>query len=806
MTRAWLLILCLFGAGAARADAPPADENAAWRTVTLFDWLYSGEPAYQTLKQAATAAGDQGWVAQRLDQNQKVPQASARELAQKLEDNQTLDPALVSQLKTLFADETQQMGQSAQDAVAKQADQLDANLAKDSAKLDALEASEAVNTYGKGSSTGVTLNLYTGYRVDDPSASYLHGQEYTYGMGGMQTAMIGSIGKVNYNFTLGMEYYYNNLNQGSPGGAPGLSETLAVDPRTYNGNVDAGLTLQFPLGNEGGLDVSIGAVQNVELSPLLFASIEPVNRDAFFVDVTAPYRAPKVIKTMEMNYPAETYNFRGLYVVKGGSVWYWPFDNTQFIYTPNDQTYYATWDAKLETWSLRVDEDLRARDDWFDGGNYYGMVEGSGNDEEQLLADGTTGGLSTAQSTQSFGLGSQLRFSSGAIVHLDAAASSYHWDWPNTACNCSQDYSGTAAIATVVQPVGPFNFALQAGQASPDFLSSPRVENRIQIGATQDSIAQPYSVNGVDLASIGENNPAKPQQLSWLSMMNEPDVLTNNTNQLVLRGEWHGSWISAGAYDGAQMQINPTDAYVWTTPYIEGNENDGYGWFRIFGNTFANGPSVLPFASPGGQATGTADLINFNRPTDGHANTPTLANMPVHWQQMAQYGNYETEFITLLSQKGVGDSNVLADSAKSLNYAGANLLFDFGALLNLDLPLQLTVIGEDRDMNTSLGLPGGGGDDLFNQQFEVADLNWGVSQTVTLLGTAGCENWKSVQSYYPVNMQITEFGAGADLNEDPLVTGLVFNFRASVMTFEDLNIGSRDLSLITLSLGSTLSY
>src|ERR1700679_2767199 len=67
------------------------------------------------------------------------------------------------------------------------------------------------------------------------------------------------------------------------------------------------------------------------------------------------------------------------------------------------------------------------------------------------------------------------------------------------------------------------------------------------------------------------------------------------------------------------------------------------------------------------------------------------------------------------------------------------------------------------------GIPGTGGDDLFNQMFEVADLNWGVSDTITLLGTAGLENWYSLQSLYPVNMQITEFGVGADLNEDPYV-------------------------------------
>ncbi|HTA16680.1 MAG TPA: hypothetical protein VK786_02920, partial [bacterium] len=416
--------------------------------------------------------------------------------------------------------------------------------------------------------------------------------------------------------------------------------------------------------------------------------------------------------------------------------------------------------------------------------------------------------LTFTQSTMSYGFGANLRGSSGAVVHLDGAVSSYKWGpWPLDH-DISQTYSGTAFIATVAQPVGPFSFALQAGQASPFFLSSPRVENRIQAGATQDSIANPYSANGVDLSEdFYPPVPTSPPAVSWISMMNQPDVLTNNNNQLALKGAWHGSWISVGAYDGAQMQINPTEAYVWTTPYIEGNQNDGYGWFRIFGNTFAAGPPVgLGGPSASANAPGVEDQILFNTPTYANANFGKGLSAPANWQQMAQYGNYETEFITLLSQKGVGDQNVLANSAKSLNYAGTNLLFDFGALLNLTLPLQLTVIGEDRDLDTTPGLPGAAGTDLFNQMFEVADLNWGVSDTVTLLGTAGLENWKTLQSYYPVNMQITEFGLGADLNEDPYVTGLVFNIRASVMTYQDLNIASRDLSLVTLSVGSTLSY
>ena len=300
-------------------------------------------------------------------------------------------------------------------------------------------------------------------------------------------------------------------------------------------------------------------------------------------------------------------------------------------------------------------------------------------------------------------------------------------------------------------------------------------------------------------------------------MINQPSVATNNTRQAALTGEWHGSWTSVGLYDGAQEQINATDAYVWTTPYIEGNQNDGYGWFRMFGNEFSQVPAASGTPVIGGTAPFNAGQLlqqSFNKPTDGYARyrtgtgpggQPVYAAMPVHWQQMSQFNNYETEFTTLLSQDGAGDGNVLADSAKTLNYAGIHLLFDIAALMNRNLPLEVTVVSEDRDLSTAPGLPGGGSS-LFNQQFEVAFLNWGVTDMVTLLGTAGFETWKTQQSYYPVDMQIREFGAGADMAADKFVTGMALNFRASWMNFEDLNIGSRELELFTLSLGTTLTY
>ncbi len=80
----------------------------------------------------------------------------------------------------------------------------------------------------------------------------------------------------------------------------------------------------------------------------------------------------------------------------------------------------------------------------------------------------------------------------------------------------------------------------------------------------------------------------------------------------------------------------------------------------------------------------------------------------------------------------------------------------------------------------------------------VAFLTAAMTQAFSLVGMAGYETWKSAHSYYPVNMQTREFGAGMDWKLDPIVTGLQFNLRVSEMDFDDLNIASRELSLLAL--------
>jgi hypothetical protein len=775
--------------------APLGAEDADWRNVRLFDWIYSAEPGYQMLKQAAEAAGEHGWVAQRMERGDKVPQASARDLALKLEDLDSLDPALKDGLRRQFADESKQLGQLDKAALEKQSEDLQAALDAASAKLDQLEASVRTNNYGKGSDPGVTLNLYSGYRLDSP-AGLAQGMEHGWYEGGMRATLAGTIGKINYYINLGGEYWYNELG------------TNYFD--SYNLPWDLGIAFEIPL-ETGGLDISLSEIQNLDLSPLLFSVILPLARDGFFVDVTQPYRAPKLINTMQLNYPDGPYNFRGLWIKRDGATWYWPFTTTQFVYTPADYTYYYFWDRKFTTWIARLDEDLGQHGHWLDGGTLYGAALGSGTDADQHanVFIAPTWQVWNQQYASAYNLGLELRFSSGSSLKLNGAVSSLSIQ--SGLASTSGNTSGDAWISSLVQPVGPINLALELGQASPGFVTAGHNVVSSQSGTTIDTYQDSNIPAVYDNAQNGlcVSCMATPNKPVYTTFMYEPDELANNSQRLVLKAEWHGSWVSLGAYDGVMQQLLATDPFVTTQPYIEGNESNGYGWYRMMGVTFGAPPAP---GSPGIQNTqggGMGQWLQgqFNHYTDGVAQVPGSGATPVHWQMMSQLDNWVTEYTLLLTQNGIGDPHVMADSVKTLNYAGANLLLDFAALSNRSQPLALNVVGELRDLEADPAVPNmNGSSSLLNQQFVVGFLNWGLTDTLTLYGTLAYETWQSNHGFYPVNMQVNEYGAGFDVNADPIVTGLAFNFRASVMNFNDSNFAARAISLKTVSLGCTLTY
>jgi hypothetical protein len=772
--RASILLFCLALASLA---APVLAHADSWSQVVLFDWVYPGEDAYETLKAAAAQAGGAGWLSQRFEANEKIPQASARELASRIWDDGRLDAPTQAKLKKLFADEPQQMDALDQDA--KRMAGVSSALDRSSQKLDELEASLDKNRYGKGSTPSVNMDLYSGYRLLDPSG-LTEGQGHGYQFGGMNLTLLGTVDKMNFTVTLGARYWY------SADATPDPYSSLEMP-------LDAGASFQMPLGN-GGLEVHLGDVVNVEMSPLLLANIFPPNRDSFFVDVSQAYRGPTLIKPLDLGYPASTLGERGFYVRRQGSTWYWPFNLTQLLYAPDNQLY-ESFDAHFNVLSARVEEDLGGHWDWLDGGTLYYVNQSAGTDEDQMREEAFAPQLPLGSRSQ--GLGLSLRLASGTQLSFDGA-SSHSVDTVQAAgasTTTVQVLDDTAWIANLIQQIGPLSIAVEAGAAGGEYESSGHTilpGNHPQVGAVLDSIADQTQVFV----------PAAVTNVAWISFIKDPNILSNNTQRLALKTQWHGSWVSLGLADGVIPQENASGPVVETTPYLEGHAFNGFGWFDMFGTSFA--PPPAPFTAGTGAVAAQGA---FNLPTDGNAIYDQAGHTEqVHWQQISQLDFRETQYTLLLTQNGVGDPHLMQDSVKTLNYASGTLNFDIASLLSRTLPFELDVIGEFRDLADMPGVPALTGSHFFSQQIGVAFLTYAMTPSVNFLGMGGYETWRSEHSYYPVNMQVREVGTGFDWKLDPIVTGLQFNFRVTQMNFDDLNIASRELSLLTLNVGSTLSY
>ena len=760
---------------------------SSWDQVTLFDWVYPGEANYELLKNAAAQSGHAGWLADRFNRGDKIPQASARELASRLWDDEKVDADTRAKLHEAFKDEPEQLGVPGEGLKKDRLDALSASLDRSSKKLDDVEGSLERNRYGKGSTPAVNMDLYSAYRLDAPSG-LVGNDTHGYMAGGINITLMGTLDKANFTLALGGRYFYG-------------ADSAPKDFSTLSGITGGGVSFQMPLG-EGGLEVHLGDVVDLYMSSLLQSGIFAMNRDAFFVDVLNPYRGPKTIKAMEMGYPAFTIQQQGLYIRRQGAEWYWPFSQTQFLYAPERQ-FHEFFRPHMTTIGLRLDEDFSGLLSFMDQTRVFYMVQQAGNDEDNLrqsnylLTLPSGGPPYPIESSFAQSVGADLRLSTGTEFHGEGAVS--HFQAKYLSKTAGETYDDTGWYGILSQPVGPLNVALELGAAGPNFLTGPQTPDRIQPGATLDTTGRSMFPG-----------PAPINSLIWHTVIRDPTVLSNNSQRMVLKTELHLSFLSIGLYDGVMPQEVTTSPLVIMTPYIEGNASNGFGWFKIFGQDYTQVPPGFSYAAPGSiPSLGSTKYAQpaFNSKTEARAIYDQAGNsMNVHWQEFSQLGYRTAEFTTLLSQGGVGDHHVMEDGLKSVNFAGTNLIFDLASLFKRDLPLDLSIIGELRDVALTPAVPVLGAGNLFNQAVCIGFLNAALSPDFTVLFMGGYETWKTDHSLFPLNMQVQELGSGFDWKLDPIVSGLQFNLRATSMTYQDLNIAARELSLWTLSVGSTLSY
>lgn len=768
-----------------------AAEEPKWRQVLLTDWLYPGEESYEALKSAALQTNSQSWLAARMKRGEKIPQASARELAFSLCQMPGVDAGSSEKLARLLADEPVMLKDESDGSAAKRVQEISKHFDKISSRMDEIEALFDKNRYGKGSSPAVNFDSWAGYREDQPTGMFVNSTR-GYMLGGFVFTLRGTLDKANYTIKLAHNYNYEN----AVGATIPFAKPIA--------SVGSGFSFLFPVGDSG-VEVHLGDDVDLKFSPLIFSGVKLANRDGFFADISTSWRPPKLVKEIDLNYPYDTISVRGLVLKKQGANWWLPFSNFQFAYAPQRE-FWEPWGLKINTTALRVDEEFAPSAAWLEKAQIYGAGVNVTVDEDQTRVG--FGSNPDPQNAQSYAAGLDLRFSTGGTLFVEGATANFYHDTPAVP-KTKLDYHDTAWIANISHPLGPVNVGIEAGMAGPRFLTKSRypspnpaqtkdwAKDRYQSGATMDTT---YFNQFPNAKQPLANN------MSWVSLMSEPAVMNNNSQRMALKTQWNGSWLSLGLYDGTASQIEASGPFVVTRPFIEGTNDNGYGWFRLFGQNYSYPPAPLLNVAP---PAGTADnaMWKYNRPTDGNAiYGPTAATVGVHWQEIAQLGYREGQFTYLMSKDGVGDAHVLPDSIKTTNYFGGTVKVDFKAIFGTTLPYDLTVIGENRDLAGQPGFAATDGSNYFNQAYEIGFLTLGITEDVNFLAMMGNETWKSSHSFYPLNIQIKEYGAGADFKLDPLLSGLLLVLRGTLMSHEDLNISSKEFSLWTLSIGTSLTY
>lgn len=773
-----------FAASPAAADRP----GEAWDSVLLWDWYYPGEAPYEALKAAAAAAGSTDWLSQMLARGEKVPQASARDLAWALAAAAGEDPAQRERLRSLFRDEADEVQQRSKAEADTQA--LLGSLDALDRRIDEIDATYQRNNYYKGSELAASADVYSACRIDAPSGVAEGGAKAS-PLAGVSMQLNGTADKSTFILTLGY--------------ADSTDDDL-WDMSSLMAGFNAAFSLLEPV-LQGGMQLDLGAM-NVKFSPLLLATPYPVDRDLFALDVTQAYRPPKELKDLDLTYPAAESALTGLHLQTAGLGGWWPFTNFEFVYAPSDNTFYRYYDAKFDVASVKGEYEvtqLGVVDDF----KLYAVAEEAGSDSYALNADGPVAQAwngqpmsAVAQHSDSWSLGTQLQLRSGTALFLEGAQSHYESNQgPIGAPSGQPEYeNGSAALATLNQPLGLISTGLELGFASPEFTTTGHNAGGLQQGATTDTL-----IGTAELVPI-------PGTSGYYTQVRDPEVLDNNSRRAALKASWAGSFLSLGAYDGVVEQDVASGPYVQTGPYLEGESFNGYGWYRVFGQNYG-APPLPGSAQPAAQAANMGPDTNsqiflwrYNSPTDGMAAAPNGAQGAVHWQQLSQPAYREAAYTVLLSRDGVGDDRVAADSVKDLNYLGGVFKVDFKSLFGLSRTLDLNCLAEDRDVSLRAGLPSFGAGNLFNQEFTVGYLRWAAGDNVTLLGMAGYEVWRTDQSYFPVLIQTQEEGLGADFKLDPWLSGLAISLRSSWMDNQDLNVGSRQFTLWTLSAAAALSY
>lgn len=346
------------------------------------------------------------------------------------------------------------------------------------------------------------------------------------------------------------------------------------------------------------------------------------------------------------------------------------------------------------------------------------------------------------------------------------------------------------AIGTL--PVGPLTLALEGWQVGPRFITGGNDSRRSgngQTGAYIDTMME-------------DTERGRPRTYAYQTIMREPLAMTNNSRHGAVKSELKLAWMTLASTLGYSEQIVPSGPWVQSHFVLNGLGYNGAGWFWRFGQAYAQLPQGLT-APPGGALNNQYAFASATQAPAFYNGAPMGST---YWQEVGQVLYQETQTHVLMSQTGVGDANILADSIKYTTSLRSSVAFDLKPVFDRDLPFDLSVSNDLRDTNDQANFPRLTDEHLLTQMVTEAALRYGWSNTVELLAAAGYETWLTRHSRFPLFYISRFYGAGFDLKLDEILTGMSLQARTQRFEFEDMHFMQRNHHDWSWSIGTSIYY
>ena len=760
----------LLGMPDAPAMAAPSGEDMEKASGMKFiDWLQLGMPGYAELRQGAAMAGSTNWIAPRLADGRPVPQASARELAMELQESDKLPSSLKKDIQKAFPSETTQFEDHRSQNQA-ELDKLKPQIEAMEARMDMIEATMKKNVYDKGSFPAAAINYGVGYRVSSGQGLYLGTDATHYAT--IQAIVSGQLPDGAYSVTIG-----------------GHFDTPWVGNKTYVGVSGGNLTL-------GSWQLRYGEISNLNFSNLIYSGFASSASSLFHN--SASYHQDIGLAPVGVGPPNEMWNFRRI----GQPSWWWPFNDAQILFTPHNQFYETFNTSKLYDAAFRLDFSPLQAGSLAEIKPYVSGVY-TYNEYNQMKAAGIAQPLT--QNNRAAAAGFDLSLGNGSTLLFEGAAS----EWERG--DLIEPLQDTAYYGLATLPLGDFTLVAQASQIGPHFITGgnkPRLSDNVQTGAYLDSMIDDIERQG------------SPGTFSYQTIVREPEEMTNNSRRVGLKAEGKGSFMTLGVSYNYSEQIQPSGPWLQSHFVVDGTGYNGNGMFNRFGGQ-VNLYTPLPYVQSPATGPGNPSYNNqwaFARSTEDNANAQGkplitgdigatgLSPGKTYWHELTQLLYNDTQTWILLSQNGVGDHTTRADSRKYLGALKAVLAMDFKPIFDRDLPADLVLDGEVRDVTESPEFPSATDEHLFSQAVGDLNLRWGLTPVVDFLGNLGYEDWESQQSLYPVRWVIRYGGLGFDFKLDEILSGMMLNLRTDRYEFYDTFFAERSYTAWGASIGTAISY